>query len=481
MNVQFQASLTKQAIIQAYDHQRRVNAALFIGSIFSAILSLVLVALVLYALVAVFPSSQRIGLWVAIGVLLSAEAVFILGTIAANKKRVEQATGMIITATYVSLISLQIGWIVILGKGLDPVGLVMLALNGVALVVTGILGSSTLLLQMTLVTNILTLIVMTIVLSPASLSAANSSYSAIFAKEQAPIITLALLEQYIFAGIMVGINLLLEQLFRDLGEAYYQVQRLDTLKDQFIMHVNHEMRTPLMALQGFVELARRRNGYVATADLSRLLDKAAQASIQIVSFVNSVLSVSHLEQSTEFTPEQVDVRLALLSALDLIDPREDQMGGRDIKLSLSPGVAIWGDSQRMQQILSNLISNALKYSKPDTPIEVTAHPMVVQASGNQGKSAHLVPEVEITIRDYGLGIPPEQLGLLFHRFVRLPRDLASTVNGNGLGLFLCKQFTEAMGGKLWVESAGIEGQGSTFFIRLPSPPLDTSHSSHSTP
>ena len=75
--------------------------------------------------------------------------------------------------------------------------------------------------------------------------------------------------------------------------------------------------------------------------------------------------------------------------------------------------------------------------------------------------------VEIQVRDYGLGIPSEQIPLLFHRFVRLPRDLASNVVGSGLGLYLCQNLTEGMGGRIWVESPGIPGQGSTFHVQLP--------------
>jgi signal transduction histidine kinase len=78
--------------------------------------------------------------------------------------------------------------------------------------------------------------------------------------------------------------------------------------------------------------------------------------------------------------------------------------------------------------------------------------------------------VEIAVRDAGLGIPPEQIPLLFHRFARLPRDLASPVAGSGLGLYLCRMLTESMGGTIRVESSGVAGEGSTFFVRLPLPP-----------
>jgi signal transduction histidine kinase len=87
------------------------------------------------------------------------------------------------------------------------------------------------------------------------------------------------------------------------------------------------------------------------------------------------------------------------------------------------------------------------------------------ASKSTGRSEPAM--VDISVRDHGLGIPPDQLPLLFNRFVRLPRDLASNVPGNGLGLYLCQAYAEAMGGSITVESLGIAGEGSTFHLRLP--------------
>ena len=74
------------------------------------------------------------------------------------------------------------------------------------------------------------------------------------------------------------------------------------------------------------------------------------------------------------------------------------------------------------------------------------------------------------MRDYGLGIPPDQIPLLFNRFARLPRELASAIGGTGLGLYLCRVFAEGMGGTIDIESTGVVGEGSTFRLRLPLPP-----------
>src|SRR5262249_22438586 len=160
--------------------------------------------------------------------------------------------------------------------------------------------------------------------------------------------------------------------------------------------------------------------------------------------------------------------------LALIDPRVGGGNVRELRLRLPDELVVWGNRMRLQQILTNLLSNALKYSPPGTPVDLTA--LVVQQVpaalrqpplGRLQRAAPLArPMVEIVVRDYGQGIPPHQIPLLFNRFVRLPRDLASNVVGSGLGLYLCRVFAESMGGTIWVESTGTPGAGSAFFLRL---------------
>ena len=87
---------------------------------------------------------------------------------------------------------------------------------------------------------------------------------------------------------------------------------------------------------------------------------------------------------------------------------------------------------------------------------------------NSGEDRVLVLDLRgYVVRDYGRGIPPDQAPLLFNRFVRLPRDLASSTSGNGLGLYLCRLYVEAMGGHIWVRSSGVAGEGSAFHLLLP--------------
>ncbi len=174
------------------------------------------------------------------------------------------------------------------------------------------------------------------------------------------------------------------------------------------------------------------------------------------------------ENAANFVPGKVEVRMALMSALQLIDPAEGALTHRELQITIPDDLAIWGDAVRLQQIFTNLVSNALKYSPAHLPIEIAAQ-AVTMGGGRQDskKEEGVQQQVEILVCDYGLGIPPDQAPLLFNRFVRLLRYIASTIVGNGVGLYLCRVLTEAMKGTIHVESSGIDGEGTKFVVRLP--------------
>jgi signal transduction histidine kinase len=192
--------------------------------------------------------------------------------------------------------------------------------------------------------------------------------------------------------------------------------------------------------------------------------------------VKSILSSREIDHDVAaIQAEPVALREAIYEAARLIDPREAGSAVRDLRVDVDEQLLIWGDRVRLQQIFTNLLANAAKYSGPGTPIEVTARVLGSEGSesgrwSQRRQKASQPRAVEITIRDYGLGVPPEQIPLLFNRFMRLPRDLASKVQGTGLGLYLCRVMTIAMGGRIWVESTGVPGEGSTFYLELPLPP-----------
>src|SRR5262249_44992232 len=149
----------------------------------------------------------------------------------------------------------------------------------------------------------------------------------------------------------------------------------------------------------------------------------------------------------------------------------DAYQSRAATMQIPAELLVQGDEGRIRQILVNLLTNALKYSAPGTPITITAgalehrqrfrplHPMPY------GRRMHATPAVDaagmvqVSVQDQGLGIPPRDAGKLFNRFVRLERDIAGPVRGTGVGLYLCRVLVEAMGGRIWVESTGVPGEG----------------------
>ena len=258
---------------------------------------------------------------------------------------------------------------------------------------------------------------------------------------------------------------------RDLVDARIATERaeqLDALKDQFITSVNHELRTPLMTMRSYLALLTDAGIQAPEEKRRDMLTRASRSCENLVYLVQGILDTRRIEQEADnFTPESVNVLAAMQAALTLIDPREADPASRQITITIPGHLLVWGEQVRVQQILTNLMTNAIKYSPVGTPVRVEArtvsertHRLLVDKSSSRQM-------VEITVQDRGFGIPPEQQGLLFRRFVRLPRDIASTVRGTGLGLYLCRVFAEAMGGSIWIESSGVPGEGTTFYMRLP--------------
>src|SRR5215472_1041147 len=243
------------------------------------------------------------------------------------------------------------------------------------------------------------------------------------------------------------------RLYNELSVAHAQLRELDQLKDAFLLTASHEFRTPLTIMQGYLELLREMDG--ASPALRRsFLDKACRACDELVLLQANIMDASRIEvdaASLHFA------RLALLdvcrAVIDLFEPwilREQ----RSIEVDVARSILVWADEMRLKQVLHNLLSNALHYSPPHTPIRVTAT-VEQQAS-----------LVRVQVSDRGSGIPADRQEAIFDKFVRLDRDLHSTVRGSGLGLFITRRLVEAMGGTITVESSGIAGEGSTFSFTL---------------
>jgi signal transduction histidine kinase len=390
-------------------------------------------------------------------------ALFGLAVLFVRRAWIGPATFGIVTGAAIAILSPTLGWVY--SQGVDTNTITGVASYAVIILLAGVLtGNGWITAGVTLLVNAFTVYIY--LFAPRA-----QAVQAIMTRETSNMLPLALSAEWGFAVLLIAALRIYEPAFRELAQvrvAYQRAQKLDELKDQFISSVNHELRNPVMALLAYLEGVEQIGGDVLQPRLRQYVERAHRAGLDLRALIQSILDTRRMDQGADdFTPAAVNVRATLDTALALIDPREAKAAERDLHVRMPYDLAIWGETVRLQQILTNLISNAIKYSKPGTPIEIAAQIVHAPRKGQRGPG---VAMAEITVRDYGLGIPPEEAPLLFQRFVRLPRDLASTTIGNGLGLFLCRVYAEAMGGCIWVESSGIEGEGSTFHLRLPLPP-----------
>lgn len=256
-------------------------------------------------------------------------------------------------------------------------------------------------------------------------------------------------------------NARLEEQATQVATAYEQQRRLNELKDQFLLNVNHELRTPLTEIHGYLDLLREYHGQLDAARQATFINHAVHGCEELQCLVNNVLDAIWGDFQGK-APQCVDLSVATVvrEVLDLFEPQKRQE--YHINLEIPEMLTVRADQQYLRQILLNLFSNAFKYSLPGTSVVASA-----ALSNIPAQEADDPSQVCICVQDAGPGIPPSDIPLLFEKFVRLKRDLVGPVRGTGLGLYISKQFVEAMGGRIWVESSGIAGRGSRFCLTLP--------------
>ena len=467
----------ERSIYRDYEQSRRLRLAITLLPIFAIIqfgvflVSILLVLRVHYA----SPYEQ---LFIANTALVGLDALLhAVGIRFARRGEVNPATLLVVLPTGLTLLlpslsySVAIHFAPVVTSPLVPISLGVIVATTLLIILSGLVFANRFALVFTTVLlNCFTLYLMATVISAPGIGAAVTTGALL-------LLAFPVFVQWAAAGILYATTETSVQTLKELGDiriAYERAQQLDQLKDQFIAHINHELRSPVMALLGHVELLLLTDETLTGEERHNYLVRAKRSGDQLANLVNSILAARGLEQENPHAPaEAIDLRDALASSLDLIDPREGKNVERELRLDIPAGLAVWGSPTRFRQICTNLISNATKYSEPGTPINIRARVLEKSEWATRGPGTAEMPSsttVEITVRDFGLGIPPEQIPLLFNRFVRLPRDLASSVPGNGLGLYLCRAYAQEMGGKMWVESAGVPGEGTSVHLLLPEAP-----------
>jgi signal transduction histidine kinase len=227
-----------------------------------------------------------------------------------------------------------------------------------------------------------------------------------------------------------------------------ELQRLNALKSDFVGVVSHEFRTALTGIQGFSELIK--DGQLEADEMREFAADINQDALRLNRMITEMLELERIEAG-KITLDLAPVDLNQLIE-DCVDRARSTSARHEVTTRLEPDLpVIQGDSDKLIQVVSNLLNNAIKYSPAGGPVEVS--------------SWHTSNQVVVSIADHGLGIPPEFIDRVFERFERYEASPTSRIIGTGLGLPIARQIVEIHGGRMWVESQ--VGHGSIFHFALP--------------
>jgi two-component system, OmpR family, phosphate regulon sensor histidine kinase PhoR len=228
------------------------------------------------------------------------------------------------------------------------------------------------------------------------------------------------------------------------------LQELDRKKDEFLSVASHELRTPLTTIKGYTQLLAQTVNDLLPEERATYINAVLGEIERMMGLISELLDVSRIETNRlQIHPQSIrwsDFIRARVSAFQVQHPT------RSISMSVDAGDAIVvADPDRMRQVVDNLLSNALKYSAEGTDIDLE-----VQVVGS---------DMLTSVSDHGIGIPKDEIPQLFERFHRARNVSSRYYGGLGLGLYIARAIIEAHGGSISVQS--VEGQGSTFTMRLP--------------
>jgi two-component system, sensor histidine kinase RpfC len=258
-------------------------------------------------------------------------------------------------------------------------------------------------------------------------------------------------------GLMVGLialSLYVRRLVTQLFDAIARAEAANQAKRRFISVVSHEMRTPLNAIIGMADLLR---DTALTREQTDMLQTLRGSSRLMLAQVDDVLDFSKIEAG-KLALEKTDFDLhALVNSTSRILAAQAAAKGLEIVVSIMPEVApaVRGDPHHLRQVLINLVGNALKFTEQGS---VTVHVSAQTESAEQVR-------LKFSIRDTGIGIPPEAQARIFESFTQADQTTTRRFGGSGLGTTIAKQLVELMGGRIGLESA--VGLGSTFWFELP--------------
>jgi signal transduction histidine kinase len=245
------------------------------------------------------------------------------------------------------------------------------------------------------------------------------------------------------------------RLSEELQKRAKELEELDRLKSAFLANMSHELRTPLNSILGFTDVMLEGLDGDLTEYMDndlRLIQKNGQ---HLLHLINDVLDMAKIESGKmNLHPEKFKVH----EVLDEVNSITSTLASEKntalfIDEDSDQEVEIFADNTRVRQVLINLVNNAIKFTK-DGKISMR----VSQIDGAR---------VMMSVKDTGLGIPPHMLESIFEEFSQVDTSTTRKAGGTGLGLPISRKLVDMHGGRLWAESTGVEGEGSTFFVEMP--------------
>jgi two-component system, OmpR family, phosphate regulon sensor histidine kinase PhoR len=230
-----------------------------------------------------------------------------------------------------------------------------------------------------------------------------------------------------------------------------RIKQLERTRQEFVANVSHELRTPLSLIKGFVEtlLEGARND---PEQCTRFLQTIEKHTDRLTFLIEDLLTISRLESGQiVMNLNRVDLHDEAQRVIDDLRARADEKKVR-LENAVPVSLTARADADRLQQVLTNLVENALKYGGPQGRVKI----------GGRSTSAE---RVEIWVQDDGPGIPAESRDRVFERFYRVDRARSRETGGTGLGLSIVKHIVQAHGGEVWLDSE--VGTGTTFYFTLP--------------
>jgi signal transduction histidine kinase len=245
------------------------------------------------------------------------------------------------------------------------------------------------------------------------------------------------------------------RLNEELQKRAAELLELDRLKSGFLANMSHELRTPLNSILGFSDVILEGLDGPLTPNMGADLGLIQKNGQHLLHLINDVLDMAKIEAGRmNLDPEKMRVHEILDEVTSITSTLASE---RNLALFIEPEsdqiVEIVADRTRIRQVMINLVNNAIKFTgKGQIAIRVV-----------KTGDAHVL----ITVRDTGIGIPADKLELIFQEFTQVDTSSTRKAGGTGLGLPISRRLVEMHGGRLWVESAGVSGQGSTFYVELP--------------